>query len=62
MQNEEYVDLFDDDFLPDMARRYGVSAQALVNRLKNLGYIPDSAEFQNYACVVRMQLTMVALR
>lgn len=41
LQNEEYVDLLDDDFLHGLARRYGVSAQALVNRLKNLGYIPE---------------------
>jgi len=41
LQSEEYVDLFDDDFLNGLARRYGVSAQALVNRLKNLGYIPE---------------------
>ena len=41
LRNEEYVDLLDDDFLHGLARRYGVSAQALVNRLKNLGYIPE---------------------
>jgi Zn-dependent peptidase ImmA (M78 family) len=41
LQNEEYVDLLDDDFLQGLARKYGVSAQALVNRLKNLGYIPE---------------------
>jgi Zn-dependent peptidase ImmA (M78 family) len=41
LRNEEHVDLFDDDFLNGLARRYGVSAQALVNRLKNLGYIPE---------------------
>ena len=41
LQNEEYVDLLDDDFLHGMARRYGVSVQVLVNRLKNLGYIPE---------------------
>src|SRR5208282_808747 len=39
LANEESVDLFDDGFLQGLARRYGVSAQALVNRLKNLGYI-----------------------
>jgi Zn-dependent peptidase ImmA (M78 family) len=39
--NEEYVDLLDDDCLADLARKFGVSAQALVNRLKNLGYIPE---------------------
>jgi Zn-dependent peptidase ImmA (M78 family) len=41
LENEEYVDLLDDDCLSDLARKYGVSAQALVNRLKNLGYIPE---------------------
>lgn len=41
LQNEDYVDLLDEDLLTDLARKYGVSAQALVNRLKNLGYIPE---------------------
>jgi Zn-dependent peptidase ImmA (M78 family) len=41
LENEEYVDLLDDEFLSDLARKYGVSTQALVNRLKNLGYIPE---------------------
>ena len=41
LQNEEYVDLFGDNFLVEIARKYGVSTQALVNRLKNLGYIPE---------------------
>jgi Zn-dependent peptidase ImmA (M78 family) len=41
LQNEDYVDLLDDDSLDGMAGRYGVSVQALVNRLKNLGYIPE---------------------
>lgn len=41
LQNEEYIDLFGDQFLPEIARKYGVSSQALVNRLKNLGYIPE---------------------
>lgn len=35
------IDLLDDDFLKDLAREYGVSAQALVNRLKNLGYVHE---------------------
>jgi Zn-dependent peptidase ImmA (M78 family) len=38
---EESVDRFDDGLLQGLARRYGVSAQALVNRLKNLGYIQE---------------------
>ncbi|MGB9235802.1 MAG: ImmA/IrrE family metallo-endopeptidase [Terriglobales bacterium] len=41
LESEEDIDLLDDDFLHGLARRYGVSAQALVNRLKNLGYIPE---------------------
>jgi Zn-dependent peptidase ImmA (M78 family) len=39
--SKEYVDLCDDSFLHGLARKYGVSAQALVNRLKNLGYIGE---------------------
>lgn len=35
------VDLFDDDFLYNLARKYGVSVQALLNRLKNLGYTEE---------------------
>jgi Zn-dependent peptidase ImmA (M78 family) len=38
---EDDVDLLDDDFLRNLARKYGVSTQALVNRLKNLGYIQE---------------------
>jgi Zn-dependent peptidase ImmA (M78 family) len=38
---EEDVDLLDDDSLSDLARKYGVSTQALINRLKNLGYIQE---------------------
>lgn len=41
LEGEEYVDLFDDEFLHDLASKYGVSTQALVNRLKNLGYIQE---------------------
>jgi Zn-dependent peptidase ImmA (M78 family) len=37
----EYVSCLDDDFLYDLARKCGVSVQALVNRLKNLNYIPE---------------------
>jgi Zn-dependent peptidase ImmA (M78 family) len=32
LANEEYVDLLDDEFLHGLARKYGVSTQALVNR------------------------------
>lgn len=41
LASEEYVDLFDDQFLQDLSRKYGVSTQALANRLKNLGYIQE---------------------
>ena len=37
----EFLDLLDDRALLDLARKYGVSTQALVNRLKNLGYLQD---------------------
>ncbi len=35
------IDLFDDSFLYNLARKYEVSTQALVNRFKNLGYIQE---------------------
>lgn len=41
LDGKEYFDLCDDNFLHILARKYGVSAQALVNRLKNLGYIEE---------------------
>lgn len=41
LEPEEYFDLLGDDFLSDLSRKYGVSTQALVNRLKNLGYIQE---------------------
>jgi Zn-dependent peptidase ImmA (M78 family) len=41
LANEEYVDLLDDNFLHDLARKYGVSSQALAIRLKTLGYIQE---------------------
>jgi len=41
LENEDYVDLLDGQFLRDLSRKYGVSTQALVNRLKNLGYIQE---------------------
>lgn len=41
LETEEYFDLLGDDFLSDLSRKYGVSTQALVNRLKNLGYIQE---------------------
>ena len=39
--DQEFVDLLDDIQLQSLARKYGVSTQALINRLKNLGYIPE---------------------
>lgn len=41
LEAEEYVDFLDDDFLRKLTKKYGVSTQALVNRLKNLGYIQE---------------------
>lgn len=37
----DYLDLLDDASLHDLSRKYGVSTQALLNRLKSLGYIPE---------------------
>jgi Zn-dependent peptidase ImmA (M78 family) len=39
--SREFVDLLDDTFLRELSRKYGVSTQALVNRLKNLGYLQE---------------------
>lgn len=33
------IDLYDEDVIPEMARKYGVSVQALTIRLQYLGYI-----------------------
>jgi Zn-dependent peptidase ImmA (M78 family) len=41
LANQEYLDLLDDEFLHRLARKYVVSTQALLNRLKNLGYIQE---------------------
>jgi Zn-dependent peptidase ImmA (M78 family) len=41
LEGQLYVDLLDDVFLHELARKYGVSHQALVNRLKNLGYLQE---------------------
>jgi Zn-dependent peptidase ImmA (M78 family) len=38
---EEYLDLLDSELLRALARKYGVSTEALVNRLKNLDYIQE---------------------
>jgi|SRR6185503_5762538 len=37
----ENVDILYDSFLHDLARKYGVSTQALLHRLKNLGYLHE---------------------
>lgn len=37
----EDVDILYDSFLHDLARKYGVSTQALLHRLKNLGYLHE---------------------
>ncbi len=39
--NEEFWDLTDDTTVKALSRKYGVSTIALVNRLKNLGYIQE---------------------
>lgn len=41
LEDQIFVDLLDDDFLRDLARKYGVSAQALAIRLKTLGYLQE---------------------
>lgn len=41
LAGEDYLDLLDSDFLRSLARKYGVSTEALVIRLKNLGYIEE---------------------
>lgn len=33
------LDLYDDDFIPALAKKYGVSVQALMFRLQYLGYV-----------------------
>ena len=41
LAGQEYVDMYDDDLLEGLARKYGVSAQAFAIRLKTLGYIQE---------------------
>jgi len=41
LEGQDSVDLLDDEMLRDLARKYGVSTQALMNRLKNIGYIQE---------------------
>lgn len=41
LKDADYVDVFDDDFLKELSRKYGVSTQALAIRLKTLGYIQE---------------------
>jgi Zn-dependent peptidase ImmA (M78 family) len=39
MRKEANLDILDDSFIDNLARRYGVSAQAMTLRLTNLGYV-----------------------
>jgi Zn-dependent peptidase ImmA (M78 family) len=41
LESMDDIDFLDDESLQELARKYGVSTQALVNRLKNLGYIQE---------------------
>jgi Zn-dependent peptidase ImmA (M78 family) len=41
LHGEEFLDLTEDTKVKMLSRKYGVSAIALVNRLKNLGYIQE---------------------
>jgi Zn-dependent peptidase ImmA (M78 family) len=41
LAEKDYVDLLDDELVHSLSRKYNVSTQALVNRLKNLGYIQE---------------------
>jgi len=41
LEEHEFVDLLDDEILQSLSKKYGVSNQALMNRLKNLGYIQE---------------------
>ena len=41
LADKDYVDLLDDELVNSLSRKYNVSTQALVNRLKNLGYIQE---------------------
>lgn len=38
---QEFIDLSDDSTIKTLSKKYGVSTLALVNRLKNLGYIQE---------------------
>ena len=39
LSSRDGLDLYDDDFIPELATRYGVGVQALMFRLQYLGYI-----------------------
>jgi Zn-dependent peptidase ImmA (M78 family) len=41
LEGSDFFDLLDDEFVNTLARKYGVSSQAFVNRLKSLGYIQE---------------------
>jgi Zn-dependent peptidase ImmA (M78 family) len=42
LEGQEYIDLLDDDIIRNLSNKYRVSAQAFINRMKNLGYIQES--------------------
>lgn len=41
LASEQFVDMFDDYLVTDLARKYGVSTQALAIRMQTLGYIQE---------------------
>jgi Zn-dependent peptidase ImmA (M78 family) len=41
LESEQFVDMFDDYLVTDLARKYGVSTQALAIRMQTLGYIQE---------------------
>ena len=41
LHDKEFLDLTEDTLVKTLSRKYGVSTLALMNRLKNLGYIQE---------------------
>ena len=39
LSGQRTLDLYEEDLIPELARKYGVSVQALMFRLQYLGYI-----------------------
>jgi Zn-dependent peptidase ImmA (M78 family) len=58
----EFFDLLDDQNLVDLAREYGVSPQALINRLKNLGCIEELRVLSNPPSLQQSYLATPQLR